>query len=111
MDIRARIEELITQRGWSQYQFSQKAGLSQSTISSIMNREYEPTVQTIENCCRAFGITITEFFSADFQSLTMDEMQLISNWRNLDSDMKEALLQVIFLIQQGKRQYDKTKEE
>ena len=62
MDLIARIQELLAQRGWSQYQLAKEADLSQSTISSLINRGNTPTVPTIESCCKAFGITMAEFF-------------------------------------------------
>lgn len=63
MDCVEIIKKLLDERGWSQYRLAKEADLSQSTISSIMLRGSTPTVKTIEHCCRAFDITIAEFFS------------------------------------------------
>ena len=105
MDLIARIEELLAQRGWSQYQLAKEANLSQSTISSMINRGNNPTVSTIESCCKAFGITLAEFFDADLQDkeFSLEERRLIHDWRNLSPEMKNAVQQMISAAQMEKK--------
>lgn len=97
MDMIARINELLEQRGWSKYHLAKEANLSQSTISSMMSRGNNPTVATIESCCKAFGITMAEFFNVDVQDkeFTLEERRLIRDWRNLSPEMKNVVQQVI----------------
>ena len=106
MDLIARIQELLAQRGWSQYQLAKEADLSQSTISSLINRGNTPTVPTIESCCKAFGITMAEFFDADLQDkeFTLEERKLISDWRNLTPEMKKAVLLMVSAALPDKRE-------
>ena len=106
MDLIARIQELLAQRGWSQYQLAKEADLSQSTISSLIKRGNTPTVPTIESCCKAFGITMAEFFDADLQDkeFTLEERKLISDWRNLTPEMKKAVLQMVSAALPNKRE-------
>ena len=106
MDLIARIEELLAQRGWSQYQLAKEANLSQSTISSMINRGNNPAVSTIESCCKAFGITLAEFFDADLQDkeFSLEERRLIHDWRNLSPEMKNAVQQMISAAQMEKTQ-------
>lgn len=106
MDLIARIEELLAQRGWSKYQLAKEANLSQSTISSMINRGNNPAVSTIESCCKAFGITLAEFFDADLQDkeFSLEERRLIHDWRNLSPEMKNAVQQMISAAQMEKTQ-------
>lgn len=97
MDLIACINELLVQSGWSKYQLAKEANLSQSRISSMINRGNNPTVSTIESCCRAFGITMAEFFDADLQDkeFSLEERSPISDWRQLSLEMKNAVQQMI----------------
>ena len=106
MDLIARIQELLAQRGWSQYQLAKEANLSQSTISSMINRGNNPAVSTIESCCKAFGITLAEFFDVDLQDkeFSLEERRLIHDWRNLSPEMKNAVQQMISAAQMEKTQ-------
>ena len=106
MDLIARIQELLAQRGWSKSQLAKEANLSQSTISSMINRGNNPTVSTIESCCKAFGITLAEFFDADLQDkeFSLEERRLIHDWRNLSPEMKNAVQQMISAAQMEKTQ-------
>ena len=97
MDLIARINELLEQRGWSKYRLAKEANLSQTTITSMISRGNNPTVSTIESCCKAFGITMAEFFNEDTQNkeFTLEERRLISDWRNLSPEMKMVVQQMI----------------
>ena len=104
MDSIARIDELLVQRGWSKYQLAKEANLSQSTISSMIHCGNNPTVSTIESCCKAFGITVAEFFDADLQDkeFSLEERRLIHNWRNLSPEMKKVVQQMMSVALQEK---------
>lgn len=106
MDLIARIDELLVQRGWTKYQLAKEANLSQSTISSMINRGNNPTISTIESCCRAFGITLAEFFDADLQDkeFSLEERKFIRDWRQLSPEMKDAVQQMIAAALQEKNQ-------
>lgn len=92
MDVIARIQELREERGWTNYQLAKKAGLSQSTMTSAMNRGNNVTVQTIQKCCEAFGITMAEFFddSLRIKEFSLRERKLVEDWRKLPSEIQSA---------------------
>ncbi len=58
-----RINKLRLDRGWSIYRLSNEAGLPQSTIINMFNRETLPSIPTLESICKAFDMTLSEFFS------------------------------------------------
>ena len=73
--VAARIYELCDERGWSPNHLSYVAGVSQSTIKSILNDESKnPGVVTIKKICDGFSITLSDFFCAErFSALDEDE--------------------------------------
>ena len=71
MDVSERIEQLMHQRNWSVYRLGKESGLAQSTLSHVFRKDSEPTLSTLETICKAFGITLGEFFSdGEFVPLT-----------------------------------------
>ena len=45
MDAKARIKELMTQRGWSIYRLSQESGIAMSTLTNLFRRGQQPTYE------------------------------------------------------------------
>lgn len=97
MDINKKIEELRFQRGWSIYELAQKAGIAQSTLTSMINRGNPPKIDTLICICEAFGITLSQFFMEDEQLevLSKNEQELISLFRKLPTNKKQALIQLL----------------
>ena len=61
-----RIRELCKEHDITPNGLSYIAGVSQSTIKSILNGESKnPGIATIKKICDGFNITIGEFFSTD----------------------------------------------
>lgn len=69
-----RIRELCKERGITPNGLSYAAGVSQSTIKSILNGEsVNPGIVTIKKICDGLDITIGEFFSTEeFNSLEQE---------------------------------------
>ena len=94
MDIQQHIKELMAERGWTNYRLGKEASLSQSTITNLFNRNNAPTIPTLEAVCRAFGITLSQFFSEGNTpaELTEEQRTLFAAWSTLNDGQKEALL-------------------
>ena len=71
MDAQKRIKQLSEERGWTDYRLAKESGLSHSTVTNMLNRNNAPTLPTLESVCKAFGITLSQFFSEgnDLQGL------------------------------------------
>ena len=97
MDINKRIEDLRFQRGWSMYELAQEAGITQSTLTSMMKRGTPPKIDTLESICEAFGITLSQFFMEDehMECLDSNEKKLITLFRKLPEKKQQALLDLI----------------
>ncbi|HBF14604.1 MAG TPA: transcriptional regulator [Clostridiales bacterium] len=65
MNILKKINSMRLERGWSVYRLSVEANLPQSTMINMFNRETLPSLTTLESLCRAFGVSLSEFFRED----------------------------------------------
>lgn len=94
MNIVERINELLSQRNWTAYKLAQEADIPQSTLSNIFNRPYEPTVSTLEDICKGFGISLSEFFAedGDLVALTPENLEILDNWAKLTEEQRKMLL-------------------
>lgn len=61
MDAQKRIKQLMEDRGWTDYRLKE-SGLFHSTVTNMFNRNNAPTLSTLEAVCKAFGITLAQFF-------------------------------------------------
>lgn len=94
MDIQKHIKQLMDERGWTDYRLAKEANLSHSTVTNMFNRNNAPTLPTLEAVCRAFGITLAQFFSEgnDPAQLTEEQHILFSRWSTLTEEQKTLLL-------------------
>lgn len=99
MDINAHLKQMIQQRGWSEYRLAKECGLSESTIANIFRRNCTPSFSTLEIICKAFGISLSQFFAEDnIVALTSEEKALIDKWAMLTPEQKDVFLQMLELI-------------
>ena len=94
MDINKKIENLRFQRGWSMYELAQEAGITLSTLTSMIKRGNPPKIDTLACICEAFGITLAQFFMEDEQLeiLSQNEKELVALFRNLPEAKQQALI-------------------
>lgn len=96
MDVLGRIEQLMEQRGWSAYRLCKESGLAQSTLSHVFRKDSEPTISTLETICKAFGLTLGEFFAeGEFVPLTEEQRGLLDRWASLSVEQKQLVLNMI----------------
>ncbi len=96
MDAQKRIRQLMEERGWTDYRLAKEAKLSHSTVTNMFNRNNAPTLPTLEAVCRAFGITLAQFFTEDKDSqMTEEQQKLFSTWSTLTDEQKRLLLDLM----------------
>jgi len=74
------------------------SGVSQSTLSNMFTRNNAPTINTLEDICKGFGITLSQFFSDDNEEmvlLTKEQKELLEKWATLTQEQKSALLKLL----------------
>lgn len=96
MDMHARLQQLLKERGWTKYRLSKECGLAQSTIGNIFRRNTVPSVSTLEVICRGFGITLSQFFAeGEMVEMSPAMKELFSCWVCLTPFQKDAALQML----------------
>lgn len=96
MDVKERLIQLQKQRGWTDYKIAKEAGLSSNTVSNIYRRNNVPSIPTLEALCKAFGITMAQFFAEDdLVELTPEVRELVDKWSALTDDQKAAVWQIM----------------
>lgn len=96
MDVIKHLRELQTEYGLTDYKIAKAAGLSSGTVSNILKRNTYPRIDTLENICKAFGLTLSQFFAeGELVELTPELRELIENWVKLSDEKKTAILQLI----------------
>ena len=96
-DILATITKYRQDRGWTEYQLAERSGLPQSTISSWYRKNMIPTVPSLEKICMAFGITLSQLFAEEENtvSLTDSQMKLLESWSRLTEEQQAAVFTLI----------------
>ena len=96
-DILAIITKHREDRGWTEYQLSERSGLPQSTISSWYRKHMIPTVPSLQKICQAFGITLSQLFAESDEpvSLTDSQKKLLDRWSRLTEDQQAAVFLLI----------------
>ena len=96
MDILQRLIELQQQHGWSDYRIAKEAGLSPNTVSNVYRRGNTPSIVRLEALCKAFGITMAQFFAeGDMIEITPELRKLFDSWVALTPEQKNAVWQII----------------
>lgn len=99
MDAKARIRDLMQERGWTEYRLAIASGLSQSTVANIFNRNTTPSVATLESICGGLGITLAQFFAeGDMVELTDEQREMFAAWTTLTKAQKDVLHQLILVM-------------
>lgn len=93
MTVQERIKQLMEKMGWSEYKLAKEAQLSQSTVTKIFDRNNAPTLPTIEAICKAFNITVSQFFADDGEAVTLTPEQKVhlELWGTLDDEQRRKL--------------------
>lgn len=92
-----QIQALMKERNWTLYRLAQESGIPYSSLSSLFQKDNQPTISTLEKICSGFHITLAEFFSdrppyrENSESYTKEEQILIENYRKLSKKNKALL--------------------
>jgi transcriptional regulator with XRE-family HTH domain len=79
------------------YKLSKESGIAQSTLSNMFTRNNDPSISTLEDICRAFNISLSQFFAdeGDMITLSKDQSDMLEKWSALSQDQKSALLKLL----------------
>lgn len=97
LSILETITKYRLERNWTEYQLAEKSGLPQSTISSWYRKNMTPSVSSLEKICKAFDLSLSQFFAGDEPCIALDngQKQLLNKWNTLSPEQKQALLNLL----------------
>lgn len=98
MDILEKIRRYRIERNWTEYQLAEKSELPQSTISTWYRKNQIPTIPSMEKICRAFQITLAQFFTDDTDeivTLTKTQSEILREWNRLTERQKTIVLDLL----------------
>ncbi len=97
-DVIARLQFLLAERGWTRYRLAKESGIPHSTLTNLWRRANTPTIATLEDICRALGITMAEFFTLpcnDAPALSAEQRTLLARWSRLTAEQRASFLQLM----------------
>ena len=93
MELYEKIEKIRIQKGMSVAKLNKAAGISHSTLSSCKTRQTMPKNESLDSICFALGISLAELlYDIDSDKLTGEEIELLTYWKQLDKEQKQALM-------------------
>lgn len=92
MDVVKKIEKLCKQQEWTEYRLAKESGIAQSTLSNLIHRGNSPSIATLDKICKAFGITIAEFFEDDGLKSDKNVKKLLKVYTQMDVRQRQKLL-------------------
>ncbi len=91
MDVLSKIDKLRIERNWTYYKLSEESGITQSTIANMFARKSTPSISTLECFCKAFNISLAEFF-CDEDISGNQEIVLLSYFKKLSSKDAQTVI-------------------
>lgn len=102
MDLPVKFRTLRTQKSISVYKLSKDTDISQNYIRKIEKGESQPSVLVLEKLLARLGTTLAEFFndSSEVMYPSVDERELVENYRTLNEEKAAAVLHMVKLMAQ-----------
>ncbi len=85
------LREHRRQRGWSQKDLSEKAGVGQDTISKIERGSHQPQPSTLRKLARTFGVEVADLFKPPGLVGRYPELELAPMYEAHPADRERAL--------------------
>ena len=90
-DINERIRQLCDVRGWTIYRLAKESGITYSTLCTMLHKSNVPSVPTLCKICNGFGISLSEFFDSQNDSvlLTAEQKSHLDCWSQLSIENRK----------------------
>ena len=104
MTVMEKLEELNAARGWSWYEMSKQAGLTEATVYTWRRKVTSPSVAALQKICDAYGITLYQFFNDVVDSGLSDiQSEVLTVWSALDEEERAELARLADFFIKRKR--------
>lgn len=100
MTVLERILQLRNERNWSEYRLAEESGIAQTTISSWFKKDVYPSIPSLEKICKAYGISLAQFFNYDNEPVTLsqEQFELLESYNRLNHEQQKAVRELLRLI-------------
>lgn len=95
MDIIEHIKELCARRNWTYYRLAKESGMPHSSLNTLLNKQKIPSMNNLIKICRAFDMTLTEFF-AGMEPTTNELQEIVNTLSELDKTSKQLAKTYIY---------------
>ena len=103
MDVKARLEQLMEERGWTIYRLAKESHIPWSTVRNMFKRNNDPSLFTLESICKGLGMSLAQFFDENNQSgLTDEQRRLLQDWNRLDDRDKRLVSELLASLNEKK---------
>ena len=101
MDVKERLQQLMTERGWTIYRVAKEADIPWSTVRNMFKRNTEPSIITLECICNGMGISLCQFFDENNQmGLTAEQARLVQDWSKLNENNRRLVGELVEALNQ-----------
>lgn len=79
-------------RGWTNYRLAKESGITYSTLCTMLNKAYAPSISSLIKICNGFGITLGQFFDENFENaaITPEQREHLQLWDSLSEENRAA---------------------
>lgn len=98
IDVLQEIERRLELLQWSHYELAKRAGITESTLSSMFQKRNLPTLFTLERICKAFEIPLEQFMRGNQSAsgtLTDEQAEWMILYDKLYPDEQAAVIHTI----------------
>ncbi len=103
MDVKARLQALMDERGWTIYRVAKEADIPWSTVRNMFKRNTEPSIATLDSICRGMGMTLAQFFDEDGKlGLTAEQRLIIQELSKLSERERLLVMELLAILAKQK---------
>lgn len=96
LELYEKVEKIRIQKQIKVAELNRLAGISHGTLPSWKQRGTMPKLEVLDGLCDALDISLaTLLFDVDYDNLTGEEIELLSNWKKLSTEQQKAILALI----------------
>lgn len=97
MDVIQKLNKIRLERNMSVYRLAELSGINQSTLANTFSRGTVPSIQTLEIICETLGISLSEFFLKDNETIVVNKKdeQFYSNYKKLPINIQNEINNLI----------------
>ena len=93
------IKEICKRRGWTYYRLSQETGIPHSSLTTMLNKNHIPSMNSLIKICRGFDMPLSQFFLLIEQKhgiINSSYSKLMELWHYLDAYAKDLVMSYIY---------------